>query len=399
VNVQRTKTPPNLARTRAPQGTQGPSTLATGTSEEPAISVPRTKSKPVTLPPGQALEVVSLKDEMPAAFEREDNSGVYVIPIDGEYEIDSFEDRPSTPVIEIEPTADFELTPAQVDDATELELEDIEEIPLPEPRLVAAAAAEALAATPLFAGLSQEALGALVEQLQLVTLGEGEVLFYEGDPGDALYVIVEGEVSVSAEGPPRVEMTRMGAGSFIGEVALMTDQPRSATVTATQDAELLRIDRKTLSKVLSEHGEVLSAVLRFVRDRLVDRWTRTSPLFRPFDASERVQLASRFKFLEIADGSTLLAAGDRPDGLYIVLAGKFLVQRSSRTVATIGPGELIGETALLSGGQFKSDVIAQGKSLALCLPAADFREMIMTHPHVLEYIGEAAEHSRKLQIL
>jgi cAMP-dependent protein kinase regulator len=265
--------------------------------------------------------------------------------------------------------------------------------------MVAAAAAEALAATPLFAGLSQEALGALVEELQLVTLGASEVLFYEGDPGDALYVIVEGEVSVSAEGPPRVEMARMGPGSFIGEVALMTDQPRSATVTATADAELLRIDRKTLSKVLAEHGEVLSAVLRFVRDRLVDRWTRTSPLFRPFDASERASLASRFKFLEIADGSTLLASGDRPDGLYIVLAGKFLVQRSSRQVATIGPGELIGETALLSGSAFKSQVIAQGKSLALCLPAADFREMIMTHPHVLEYIGEAAEHSRKLQIL
>jgi CRP-like cAMP-binding protein len=393
MSVARTKTPPNLARTKTPQ------VIATGTSEEPPITVARTKSKPITLPPGQALETVSLKDEVPSSFEREESSGVYVIPIDREDELELEEARPSTPVIEIEPTADFELTPSQVDDATELELDDIEEIPLPEPRMVAAAAAEALAATPLFAGLSQEALGALVEELQLVTLGASEVLFYEGDPGDALYVIVEGEVSVSAEGPPRVEMARMGPGSFIGEVALMTDQPRSATVTATADAELLRIDRKTLSKVLAEHGEVLSAVLRFVRDRLVDRWTRTSPLFRPFDASERASLASRFKFLEIADGSTLLASGDRPDGLYIVLAGKFLVQRSSRQVATIGPGELIGETALLSGSAFKSQVIAQGKSLALCLPAADFREMIMTHPHVLEYIGEAAEHSRKLQIL
>jgi len=70
----------------------------------------------------------------------------------------------------------------------------------------------------------------------------------------------------------------------------------------------------------------------------------------------------------------------------------------SRTLGTLGPGELIGETALLNGGQFKSDVVAKGKSLALCLPAADFREMIMTHPHVLEYIGEAAD-SRKLNIL
>ena len=61
--------------------------------------------------------------------------------------------------------------------------------------------------------------------------------------------------------------------------------------------------------------------------------------------------------------------------------------------------DLIGETALLSGGQFKSDVIAQGKSRARGRPAADGREMIITHPHVVEYIGEAAEQSRKLQIL
>ena len=97
-------------------------------------------------------------------------------------------------------------------------------------------------------GCRSEALEALVEQLHARARSTpDEVLFHEGDPGDALYVIVEGEVAVQAEGPPRVEMARLGPGSFIGEVALMTDQPRSATVTAVADAELLRIDRKTLS--------------------------------------------------------------------------------------------------------------------------------------------------------
>ena len=126
---------------------------------------------------------------------------------------------------------------------------------------------------------------------------------------------------------------------------------------------------------------------------------RTSPLFRPFNDRERIELAAKFKFLEIDAGTLLLGAGDRPDGLYIVLAGQFVVQRNQSVVARLGPGDLIGETALLSGGPFKSDVIARGKGLALCLPAAAFREVIMTHPHVLEYVGEQAEHSRRLQIL
>jgi CRP-like cAMP-binding protein len=194
-------------------------------------------------------------------------------------------------------------------------------------------------------------------------------------------------------------MARLGPGSFIGEVALMTDQPRSATVTAVQTAELLRIDRHTLSRVLADHGDVLRAVLRFVRDRLVDRWMRTSPLFRPFSDEQRAELAAKFKFLEIEPSTVLLGSGQKPDGLYIVLAGHFSVVRDRQTVATLGPGDLIGETALLSSGVFRSDVIARGKGLALCLPAPAFREIIMTHPHVLEVIGEQAEQSRRLQIL
>jgi hypothetical protein len=81
-------------------------------------------------------------------------------------------------------------------------------------------------------------------EAELLRVEAGKIIFREGDPGDALYVVVEGELSVQSEGPPRVEMARLGAGSFIGEVALMTDQPRSATVTSVNGgAELLRIDR------------------------------------------------------------------------------------------------------------------------------------------------------------
>jgi CRP-like cAMP-binding protein len=386
LTVPRTVTPKDIAisRTYTPTG--------------PTVS--RTKSKPITLPPGQGIDSVQLNKEFPNAFEREESSGVYVIPINGDETADFVDEVGTPPVIEIEePTSTIDVAPVEVDEATELDMSDIEEIPLPEPRVVAAAAAAALASTPLFAGLPREALEAMVEHLQLMPLGKDELLFREGDPGDALYVIVEGEVAVQAEGPPRVEMARLGAGSFIGEVALLTDQPRSATVTATAESELLRIDRGTLARVLASHGEVLTSLLRFVRDRLVDRWTRTSPLFRPFDAGQRAEIAGRFSFLEIQDGSVLLASGARPDGLYIVLAGQFAVRRGGVQVAALGPGDLIGETALLSGGVFRSTVVANGKALALCLPASDFRELIMSHPQVLEYIGEHAELSRKLQIL
>jgi cAMP-dependent protein kinase regulator len=369
----------------------------------PSIAVGRSKSRPIALPEGAALDTVDLKTEVPSAHPRADEPGIHVIPIDEEdFDQDTNQTTqrqlsPPSGIWELDAPGD-ELTP-EMSESTELDLSDIEEIPLPRPRVIGAAAARALAATPLFAGMPSDALQALVANLQLVSLERGEVLFRAGDPGDALYVIVEGELSVQGAGPPSAELSRLGPGAFLGEVALMTDQPRAATVACLSPAELLRIDRHTLSRVLANHGDVLRAVLRFVRDRLVDRWTRTSPLFRPFNDAQRIELAGKFKFLEIDAGTVVLGPGERPDGLYIVLAGQFLVLRNGSVVAQLGPGDLIGETALLSGSAFKSDVVARGKGLALCLPAAVFREVIMTHPHVLEYIGEQAEHSRRLQIL
>jgi len=374
----------------------------------PQLAMARTKSKPIPVVRGAALDTVSLSKQVPAARPRDESSpGIHIIPLDAEvYEedLDELEETALHPlassvVIVVEPPDSLATYEAQPDEAHELELSDIEEIPLGAPRAIGTRAQQALAATPLFAGLSSELLQALVKNLALVSLDPGQQLFREGEPSDALYVIVEGEVSVMTEGPPRVEMQRLGPGSFMGEVALLTDQPRSTTVVSVAASELLRIDRVTLSNVLGAHGDMLRAVLRFVRDRLVDRWMRTSPLFRPFDEAERAALATRFVFLEIDAGTQLIGAGTRPDGLYIVLAGQFAVHRGSRLVATLGPGDLIGEGALLSGGTFQSDVTANRKGLALCLPAATFREVIMTHPHVLEYLGEQAQHSRRLDIL
>lgn len=410
------------------------------TTPPPAFA--RTRSRPVTLSRGSALDSIELVKEVPHARRRESSvAGVHLIPIgdetdlphehppalippevrmteeipvvtgaagEGGDEVDVEMDTGSPMALEVE-APDSDVYEPDVDESTELELDDLEEIPLAEPRAVGTVAQRALAATPLFAGLPVEALEALVAELTLERVAAGETLFHEGDPGDALYVIAEGELAVLGAGAPGgsspggtgpgVELARLGPGQFLGEVALMTDQPRSATVTAIVDSELLRIDRITLATVLGNHGDVLRAVLRFVRDRLVDRWIRTSAMFRPFDPDQRAELAARFSFLEIDASTKLIGAGQRPDGLYIVLAGQFIVVRAGATVATLGPGDLIGEVALLSGGAFRSDVIATGKSLALCLPAPAFREVIMTHPHVLEIIGEHAENSRRLQIL
>jgi len=443
--------PPSPVRSRVKTPTDRPP-FAAGTSnptavptdEDSFLSTPRTRTgneitvvrgrsrnktgtPPIKMSPGQALDQVRLGDVMPGAHQHRDDGsqpGIVVIPLDATLdELEAEFDAPHATAVDnpawdssggdlaieampvdAEPFVEVAtLTPAHEIDASDieepedLELEDLDEAPLPQPRLIGAASRRALSNTPLFAGMPMETLEALITELQLVSLAVGEVVFREGDPGDALFIISEGEIALSSEGPPRVEMSRIGPGAFFGEVSLVTEGPRTATAAAIAPSELIKIDRRAMSSVIGEHPDVLRVVLRFVRDRLVDRLIRTSPLFRPFDEDERRALADRFRFLEIERGSSILTAGQRADGLYIVLAGRFEVQRDGGIA--LGPGDLIGETSLLTGEKVSSPVAASTKSLALCLPAAEFRELIMTHPHVLEYVGDQVEARRKVRMI
>jgi len=191
-------------------------------------------------------------------------------------------------------------------------------------------------------------------------------------------------------------VSRLGPGAFFGEVALVTEQPRSATIEATTTTQLLAIDRDVIGALVADHAEVLPVILRFLRERLVDRLVQTHPLFAPFADADRRDLIARWKFLEIEPGTTITAAGTKAPGLYALLAGQVDVLADGAPVAVLGPGEMFGETSLLTGQPDRVTVRSRAKCLALCLPASDFREVIMTHPQVLSYIGELVEERERV---
>ena len=169
-----------------------------------------------------------------------------MIPIDEEH-------SPEVPALEIHAVtveddgAEAAIEISHDEPPEELSLDDLEEVPLlAEPKPYSAAARKALTATPLFASLSGAALESMIDHLALVDLVAGDTLFRQGDAGTTLYVVVDGEVAVVSEGPPRIEVSRLGPGAFFGEVALVTEQPRSATIEATTTTQLLAIDRDVI---------------------------------------------------------------------------------------------------------------------------------------------------------
>jgi len=282
------------------------------------------------------------------------------------------------------------ITLLPLDDDFELSLDDAEITLDPGPDGPSLAARQALLTTPLFPGLPPGVLEALIGRMALLHLDPGEILFREGETGHALFVISEGEVAV--ESVAVGELARLGPSAFFGEIALVTDLPRSATIRAVTRVELLAIDREVMRDALAAHPEILTVMLRFVRDRLIDRITRTSELFQPFTEQERQELSKRFELVEVVPDEMLITEGERADGLYLVVAGKVEVQRTGGDVlATLGSGDVFGELSLLANTGSTASVRSVGRVLALRLPTSTFQEVIMTHPQVLAYLGELAE--------
>jgi CRP-like cAMP-binding protein len=379
----------------------------------PPISGPRRRadsSVPIPLEPGAPLDALPLSSVLPGAeIERRDDglsSGIVVIPLDdlddltGPLDVEtlepSIEDSIDVPYEDFDTPLPMDLEELRLDANAPLSPGDEE---LGASRSLSHAAQRALSQTPLLSGLLPEELEVLVEKLALVQLEAGQILFREGDDGDSLYIVSEGEVAVISEGPPRTELSRLLSGSFFGEIALITEQPRSATIAAVRRTELLAIDRDVVRDLVAEHPDTLRVILRFIKNRQVERVIQTSPLFAQFAEADRRSLADQFDFLEVEPGTRLITQDVRPDGLYVILAGRAEALRdldgAVRNLGFLNSGEVFGEMALYGSSLSLVTVVARGKVLALRMPAAIFREVIMTHPQVLAYVGDLAEERRK----
>jgi CRP/FNR family cyclic AMP-dependent transcriptional regulator len=129
---------------------------------------------------------------------------------------------------------------------------------------------EGLRATPLLARLPDADIRALARMGQIRSFRAGEVIFREGDPGDALYSIVEGRVRITMLSPVGSEATLalLGPGECVGDMALLDGGPRSATATATTASRALVVTRNHFIEWLSERPAAALALLETVSLRL-----------------------------------------------------------------------------------------------------------------------------------
>jgi cAMP-dependent protein kinase regulator len=241
--------------------------------------------------------------------------------------------------------------------------------------------------TPFFAVLNERLLRLAIDRVSLVKLAAGEILFSRGDRGDAFYVVASGEVAILV---PH-EVARLGEGEFFGEIAIMAGGRRTATAQATMETHVLAFDHLLLADLMAESPALLTLLLGFVRDRLLSTLVETSPLFAPFTPLERIALVTSFQFIEAAKHARLVEEGVRSPGLFILVAGEAAVISGRTPIARLEPGDVFGEMSLILGQVSQATVVCLEKSYVLFMPRSAFSELIMTHPQVLEYVGQLAE--------
>jgi CRP/FNR family cyclic AMP-dependent transcriptional regulator len=124
---------------------------------------------------------------------------------------------------------------------------------------------ELLKRVPLFAGCSKSELRELAKTADELDLREGTVLTREGRPGREFFVLVEGTARVSKAGR---KIAEVGAGDWFGEIALITNSPRTATVTATSPVDVLVITDRRFRTLVETMPSIALKVLSCVGERL-----------------------------------------------------------------------------------------------------------------------------------
>jgi signal transduction histidine kinase len=123
--------------------------------------------------------------------------------------------------------------------------------------------------SPLFQGLPDDELQHLMDNAQPVSLKAGETLMKQGETGDSAFVIVNGGFEIQKQsGQSLIKIDVRGSGEIIGEMALLSQAPRSATVTAVVDSETLCISNEVFDYLLYTSSKAALAVLKWVMARL-----------------------------------------------------------------------------------------------------------------------------------
>jgi len=249
-----------------------------------------------------------------------------------------------------------------------------------------------LRSTGLFGEVSAEESQRILENARLERFAPGSVIVREGDPGDALYVIIHGSAQVYSAGPDggEVILDKMHAGASFGEQALLPggSQRRNASVRAHTDCSVLRVAREDFQRVLSQDNALKNTLRVKGESELLKRMLQQSALFASVPLEELKHGLYREETYQ--DQQIVFREGAPGDRFFHIVSGNVAVYKqeegSPKLLVRLGPGQGFGEMALLQQRPRSATVIAQGELKVLAIDGQKFVQLYERTPELRQHV-------------
>eukprot|EP01083_Nonionella_stella_P054990 145156_1 len=232
-----------------------------------------------------------------------------------------------------------------------------------------------LTSNAIFAALDDSQIASVVYEMEEHACPPGEVLMREGDEGDSFYVVEKGEFEVlRIINGQEAKLQDGGPGSCIGELALMHNAPRNATIKFVTDGVVWSLPRRIFREVLARQQVTLKKeYLKFLR---------TVKIFESLSAEEMNKLSDALDSAKFKAGETIFNEGDEGDKFYILVEGECRVDRLNpesnevEEIDRLDRGDYFGELALLENKPRSAAIVAESACRCAYLNASEFAELI-----------------------
>ncbi|KAI7867567.1 camp-dependent protein kinase regulatory subunit [Spinellus fusiger] len=226
----------------------------------------------------------------------------------------------------------------------------------------------------LFRSLDEEQYQDVVDAMAEKRIAANERVIEQGAVGDFFYVVEEGTLDCFiAKDGEQVKVTSYEAGGSFGELALMYNAPRAATIVTTSDVVLWALDRVTFRTILMENTSR--------KRRMYESFLEEVHLLKSLELYERHKIADALESVYFEDGEQVMKQGDVGDQFYIIESGEAAFyktdeQHITRQVNLFGRGSYFGELALLNDSPRAASVVAQGRLKCATLGKKAFTRLL-----------------------
>jgi len=214
----------------------------------------------------------------------------------------------------------------------------------------------------LFDNLAQRQVDDLINRMFEVRVKNGDTVINQGDEGDNFYVVFEGEYDVYVNGN---KVGAIGPGKCFGELALLYNSARAATIKAASSGKLWAMDRHTY-RAINQSSAQSTQTTR------VDRLKKVAA-FADLDDTTLSRIAAALVSESIAKNKAIITKGEMGDKFYILMEGSVIV---GDNIATLSKGATFGERALLTNEPRDNSVTAAVNCELLTLGRKDFQDML-----------------------